>query len=304
VGSGSFSHGIYLAHKLAGVSSFSIVRHVQGQLAADPSRRPLKVCHGGTLDPFATGLLLVLVGRATRLFPFLHDVPKVYEATIRWGAETDSGDGLGSVRGCLGVGPESASAVEAAMCRFVGWTDQTPPQASAKRVGRERAYEKFRRGEEFELPRERVYLHRAQWLEHDLPRRSRLRITVRGGFYVRSLVQDLGREVGCGAHVAELRRCSIAGWNDPGGEQLVPAPAETILDWLGHRELDDDEAAMLRQGRTIGKQSVEPPSRELEPGFPYDHSLVRGMRRGRLEFVLREEGETLCALASLGRGIG
>src|SRR4051812_31001656 len=162
--------GIYLLHKPVGPTSFSIVRE-----AMEGSK--LRMCHGGTLDPFAHGLLLLLVGPVTRLFDYLHAVPKVYEGTVRWGVETDNGDLLGKTTFEGDASGLTVERLEEALKEFVGWREQTPPATSAKRVGGERAYVRAHRGEEVIMPPVRVYLHEARWLGHELERReSRLRI--------------------------------------------------------------------------------------------------------------------------------
>ena len=163
--------GIHLLHKPVGPTSFSLVQACMAA-ANGPGRRRVRICHGGTLDPFASGLLQMLAGPATRLFEHLHDIPKVYEATVRWGIETDNGDPLGQTIFTGDASSLSISQLEESLARFVGWQDQIPPMTSNKRVGGERAYVRAHRGEIFDMPACRVYLHEAQWLEHDLPRRQ------------------------------------------------------------------------------------------------------------------------------------
>src|SRR5205085_314882 len=92
--------------------------------------------------------------------------------------------------------------LDAALAGFLGWRDQVPPATSAKKIGGEPAYKKAHRGEEVVLPPSRVYLHEARWLSHDLPGKSRLLLTCRGGYYVRALARDLGRRLGCGGHLS------------------------------------------------------------------------------------------------------
>ncbi len=174
--------GIHLLHKPVGPTSFSIVQSCIESLGDERGRRRTKLCHGGTLDPFAHGLLLILAGSATKLFEHQHTVTKVYEATVRWGLETDNGDPLGKAvftGDASGLAPRQ---LDDALATFAGWREQVPPATSAKRIGGERAYQKAHRGESFELPPSRVYLHAARWLDHDLPRESRLQIVVRGGY--------------------------------------------------------------------------------------------------------------------------
>src|SRR5256714_7108567 len=107
------SPGIHLVHKPVGPSSFSVLRGLM--------QPGVKMCHGGTLDPFASGLLLVLVGQATKLFDHLHDVPKVYEAIVRWGVETDNGDPHGRVISEGDASHVTGGQLEAALATFVGW---------------------------------------------------------------------------------------------------------------------------------------------------------------------------------------
>jgi tRNA pseudouridine55 synthase len=218
--------GLWLLHKPPGPTSFAAFRAAIERLGLDRAHPRIRACHGGTLDPFAEGLLLVLTARATRLFEPLHQLPKHYEAEVAWGAETDNGDLLGRV--VRRAPPPSPVATAEALRAFLGWTDQVPPAHSAKKIGGEPAYRKAHRGEVVELPPSRVYLHAARWVTP-----TRLSLVVRGGFYVRSLVRDLGRAVGSAAHVSALRRTAIGPWRDP--RDLVEADP---LVWLRTRGED------------------------------------------------------------------
>src|SRR5580658_2568174 len=189
--------GIHLLHKPVGPTSFSIVQACIQSTPAHPGHSAPRICHGGTLDPFASGLLLILVEPATRLFDYLHDIPKVYEATVRWGIETDNGDPQGQVVSTGDASHLAPEQLDAALQTFVGWHEQIPHPTSAKRIDGERAYVKAHRGEGVVMPPSRVYLHQAQWLSHDLPTSSRLRVTVRGGYYIRALARNLGQHLGC-----------------------------------------------------------------------------------------------------------
>lgn len=280
--------GISLAHKPVGETSFSLVRAAMEELqAASPGKR-IPVCHGGTLDPFAEGLLLLLVGQATRLMDLIHPIPKRYVAEVVWGAETDNGDLLGRVvhqGDTSGLTPE---ALDAALAGFRGWHDQVPPATSAKKVGGEPAYRKAHRGEEVVLPASRVYLHEARWLEHDLPRSSRLELTCRGGFYVRALARDVGRVLGCGAHLSRLHRSAIGPWEDPGLGQRVGLHGRELLPWCSTRELSDAEVGELRRERLIPRGRLLAPDWRLPAGFPDPDAPVRGFHQGRLAMLLRE----------------
>src|SRR2546429_4429111 len=191
---GALEPGLHLLHKPAGPTSFSMV---QPFLEEARGRKPrLAVCHGGALDPFADGLLPILVGRATRVFELLHPIPKEYEAEVTWSTETDNGDPLGTVVARGDASTLDPAQLEAALQSFLGWREQVPPATSNKRIGGERAYARAHRGEQVELPPVRVYLHEARWTWHGLPRASRLRLVVRGGYYVRSLARDPRRGLG------------------------------------------------------------------------------------------------------------
>ncbi len=208
--------GLLLVDKPAGITSHDVVdmvRRAYGERS---------VGHLGTLDPFATGLLLVLVGRATRLSTFLEIEPKVYEAVISFGAETDTDDSTGEVT--RSAPPPSEADVRAAIVTLTGHIEQVPPAYSAKKVGGKRAYAAARAGEEMELAPASVVVHR--W---DVGRFAgdtlAATITCGGGTYIRALARDLGRLSGSAAHLASLRRTRI-------GKFAVAdaAPADALRD--------------------------------------------------------------------------
>jgi len=288
----SLEPGIHLLHKPAGPSSFAALR------AVAPPR--LRCCHGGTLDPFASGLLLILVQPATQLFDLLHDIPKVYDVTIGWGVETGNGDPTGAVVShakCDHLTPER---IDQRMQPHIGWHDQIPPATSAKRIDGERAYVRAHRGEQITLPPTSVYLHCAEWLDHDLPRTSRVRLTVRGGFYVRSLIRDLGRELESAAHVAALGRVSIGPYFDPGPGQIIAAEP---LPWLPMRQLTENEVHGLKAGGSIEIGSIEPVTWSAPPSFPPCRPNIRGVHNGRFIFVLEQRAERLFQNRLLRGGI-
>jgi len=298
--------GIHLSHKPIGPTSFSVVQQcIASAEAARPagSRARVRMCHGGVLDPFASGLLLILVGGATRLFDYLHAVPKAYEATVRWGVETDNGDpgGKATFEGDASI--LSVDRLDEALPTFVGWHDQVPPATSNKRVDGERAYLRAHRGEAVALPPTRVYLHEASWLSHDLPHESRLRLVARGGYYVRALARDLGRQLGCGAHLSALRRVAIGPWEDPGEGRVATVSGRGLLPWAPSRELSDQEVGDLRHGKTIAPSAVTPGEWALPPGFPDPVAPVRGFHRGRLAFLLSATGGALKALTEFRGGL-
>jgi tRNA pseudouridine55 synthase len=295
--------GIHLVHKPVGATSFSIVQAYLARARVEHPHHPPRVCHGGALDPFASGLLLMLVGPATKLFDFLHDVPKVYDATIRWGIETDNGDPLGTPVMTGDARALTTAQLDEAIRSVAGWHDQVPPATSNKRIAGERAYAKAHRGEHVELPPSRVYLHEATWLSHDLPTTSRVRLVTRGGYYVRSLARDLGRKLGCGAHLAELRRTAIGPWPDPLPDQVVELTSRQILPWLPSRVLNDQEVGELRQSRSIPAGELLPPDWPPPSGFPQPPDRVRAFHQDRLVFLLSRDNDSLSSTIPLGRGL-
>jgi len=189
--------GLLLVDKPPGVTSHDVVAIVRRVLG---SRR---IGHTGTLDPFATGLLVILAGRGTRLIPYIDGEPKVYEATIRFGAETDTDDVTGSI--AREAAPPSESALADAVAQLTGVIEQMPPAYSAKKVAGTRAYSAARRGVALELRSSRVTIHRWELgrLTND---ELTARITCSGGTYIRALARDLGRLTNSAAHLSALRR--------------------------------------------------------------------------------------------------
>ncbi len=293
--------GIHLVHKPVGPTSHSVVRAFIDELAARGKRT--RICHGGTLDPFAHGLLLVLVGPATRLMEFLHPLPKRYVADIVWGAETENGDPSGRVVATGDASALTPAVLDDALSGFLGWHDQVPPATSAKRVGGERAYEKAHRGEEVKLPPSRVYLHSARFLSHELPGRSRLLLTCRGGYYVRSLARDLGRALGCRAHLAALYRSHIGPWEDPGPDRRERIHGERLLPHCAIRSLSSDELRAVARGSPILRGQLLPPAWALPQGFPEPRAPVRGLHDGRLVALFAEDGDRLRPTVCLMPGI-
>jgi tRNA pseudouridine55 synthase len=189
-----------LVDKPAGITSHDVV------LAARRAMGESRIGHAGTLDPFATGLLVLLLGRATRLLPYMTGEPKRYAATIRFGSETDTDDLLGQV---VRTAPApSRQAVEEAIPALTGTITQIPPAYSAKRVGGKRAYDLARRGSTPALAGVAVTVHEwrlGAWRAEDLE----VEIVCGGGTYIRALARDLGRLTNSAAHLAALRRTAV-----------------------------------------------------------------------------------------------
>ncbi|MEW5741627.1 MAG: tRNA pseudouridine(55) synthase [Myxococcota bacterium] len=275
---------LWLVHKPVGVTSFALVDDFRGRHRG-PFR--LKVMHGGVLDPFAEGLVVLLVGAATRLFERLHEVPKTYVATVAWGKETDTLDLHGAPVGAGDASSLTPETLDQALAGFLGWKDQTPPATSNKRVDGERAYVRAHRGEELIVPSSRVYLHAARWRSHALPGSSVLELTCGGGYYVRSLARDLGRLTGARAHLSALRRTGIGPYVDPPGEP-VSCTGRDVLPWLPSRELTDAEVGALRRGQMLGAGKSTRPDWVLPQDFPPPPPLTRAFHQGHLVALLHD----------------
>ncbi|MDX2008644.1 MAG: tRNA pseudouridine(55) synthase TruB [Myxococcaceae bacterium] len=285
------SPGVVLVHKPIGVTSFSLVEALARELEAVPGKAH-KLSHGGALDPFAEGLMLLLVGAATKLFERFHEAPKTYEATVRWGLETDTGDPGGRIAAQGDASTLTAERLTTALEAFVGWHAQVPPPTSNKRVDGERAYRLAHRGEVVELPAVQVYLHAARWLEHELPLRSRLRLVVRGGFYVRSLVRELGRVVGARAHLEALERVSIGPWTSPTSGERVMVSGADVLPWYGRVALDDETWGRVKTKAPVSVRArVQPAAWPFPSGFPRPTPRVLGLHQGRVVALLEPRAE-------------
>ena len=191
--------GILLVDKPTDHTSHDVVARLRGKL------RMKRVGHAGTLDPMATGLLIILVGKATRVSQYLMSLDKEYEGTIELGKVTDTQDAEGEVLESIPVPAFSEADILAAVKSFLGDQYQTPPMYSAVKIDGVPLYKSARKGEEVE--REPRFIRVMSWeiTRFSLPRLDfRLRCTK--GTYVRTLAHDLGRKLGCGAHLAALRR--------------------------------------------------------------------------------------------------
>jgi tRNA pseudouridine55 synthase len=192
-------NGVLVVDKPAGMSSAAAVERVKRTLGAR------RAGHGGTLDPFATGVLPICLDEATKLAGYLLSDDKAYEAELVLGIETDTLDRTGTVTATRNALDVTAAALEAALVARTGEHDQLPPMYSAVTQGGVRLYHRARAGEDVPRTPRRVRIDRLELLDFMWPR-ARIAIACGTGTYVRSLVADLGADLGCGAHVAELRR--------------------------------------------------------------------------------------------------
>ena len=251
--------GLLLVDKPAGVSSHDIVG------AARRCFGEKRIGHAGTLDPFATGLLVLCSGRATRLLPHLPNEPKVYEATIRFGSETDTEDLLGEV--VREAERPTRAAVLDAIPKFVGAIEQVPPAYSAKRVDGQRAYALARAGEEVVLKPVTIRVDRWDVLamredEEGRVREADVRIVCGGGTYIRSLARDLARAVQSAAHLIALRRTGSGAFSvrdavsleDLREQRAVLRPALDAVPHVPVQPLTEEELLKIVRGIDVPAQ--------------------------------------------------
>jgi tRNA pseudouridine55 synthase len=192
-------NGVLVLDKPKGMSSASAVNHVKQRLGVK------RAGHGGTLDPIATGVLPICLDEATKLAQYLLADDKEYEADVRLGVETDTLDRTGTVVATRSTEHLTRDAIEHVLASRLGEHDQLPPMFSAIKIGGTRLYHRARAGEEIERTPRRVRIDRLELLQCELPT-IRVAIACSKGTYVRSLVADIGNDLGCGAHMTELRR--------------------------------------------------------------------------------------------------
>ena len=205
---------ILLVDKPAGWTSFDVVAKIRGKIRAGyiekgvkPTKRQLKVGHAGTLDPFATGLLIVLLGDATKEAEKFLKLDKVYEATVQLGATSTTGDPEGDITLVADTQPTQSAVLEA-LKDLTGHIEQIPPAYSAIKVDGERAYRLARKGKQVAIPARQVTIHKLELVDYTYPE-VRIRAHVSSGTYIRTLAEDIGKQLGTGAYCKELRRTRI-----------------------------------------------------------------------------------------------
>jgi len=196
------SEGIILVNKPLGITSHDVVDVVRKKL------KMRRIGHAGTLDPLAQGLLIVLVGKATKLFNRFADYDKEYRAMLKLGEATETGDAEGKVIETASFEGISNDAIQAALDSFKGQIDQVPPMVSAVRMGGKRLYELARRGIEVERPARSITIHDLTILDIALPL-VEFYVRCSKGTYVRKLAEDIGKKLGSCAHVVAIKRTGI-----------------------------------------------------------------------------------------------
>jgi len=277
--------GLLVVDKPAGLTSHDVVARVR-RLAGTR-----KVGHAGTLDPMATGVLVLGLGRGTRLLTYLVGADKTYEATIRLGATTVSDDADGATTSRTDVGALDAAAVEAALPALRGPLQQVPSAVSAIKVDGRRAYARVRAGEDVELAARSVTVHRFEVLAvrpstvagaadaapgETAPTRALdvdVTVEVSSGTYVRALARDLGAALGVGGHLTALRRTRVGPYGIDVAVTLDDLAREVTLLPLAaaaraafpHRELTETEAAHLASGRRVPAVGLDRPAAAFAP---------------------------------------
>ena len=198
---------IIYVDKPTGMTSFGAVARVRRILSQREGHK-VKVGHTGTLDPFATGLLILLAGKATKKAPELTKKDKVYEATIRLGETSTTGDPEGEIT-ATGAELPSEEQIAEVLKQFTGKIEQRPPIFSAIKINGERASKLARQGQEVEMPTRTVEIYSIEQISYSKPE-LQIRTHVSSGTYIRTLAEDIGKALGCGAYCSQLRRTQIA----------------------------------------------------------------------------------------------
>ncbi|HEU4480575.1 MAG TPA: tRNA pseudouridine(55) synthase TruB [Actinomycetota bacterium] len=245
--------GVLVIDKPSGVTSHDVVDEVRKRLSTK------RVGHGGTLDPGATGVLLIGIGKATRFLSYAQAAPKRYAAVVRFGATTSTLDAAGEVLTSASTVDLTRADVERVLPRFVGNIEQVPPMVSAVKVGGERLYQKARRGEEVERSARSVTIHDLEVTSFTPGDPAEMTIDVRcsGGTYIRSLAGDIGEALGCGAHLSSLRRTEAGGFGLEEAiapEEVTPErvkPLSEVVRDLPKVMVDEQAAALVANGRPL-----------------------------------------------------
>ena len=198
---------ILLIDKPTGMTSFGVVARARRKLTTEAGHK-VKTGHTGTLDPFATGLMLILTGKMTKQAEEYSKLDKTYEATIYLGATSTTGDPEGEINQKKVDMIPTKKQAESAVKTFVGEIIQTPPIYSAIKIDGQRAYKLARKGVEIEIPKRKVTIFSLELISYSYPE-LKIRTHVSSGTYIRSLAVDIGRKLGTGAYVTELRRTRV-----------------------------------------------------------------------------------------------
>jgi tRNA pseudouridine55 synthase len=286
------THGLLVLDKPGGMTSREALDRA---LAWFP--RGTKAGHTGTLDPLATGVLVLCLGSATRLTEYVQDMGKTYHAGVRLGACSDTDDADGTVVPVDGAAPPDRAALDVALRTFHGEISQVPPAYSAAKVAGRRAYDLARRGRDVALEARRVRIDGIDVLAYDYPR---LEIEVRcgKGTYIRSLARDLGESLGCGGYVETLRRTRVGPFRvndalpldaDAATARAKVLPVSAALGELPRVAIVDAQAARLRQGQAVPADEATAPAGSAVAVFDATGGLVAVARFDQARRLLRPE---------------
>ena len=209
--------GIILIDKPSGMTSFGVVARIRRVLSVENGKK-VQVGHTGTLDPFATGLMILVIGKECKNAERYSKLDKVYEATICLGQTSSTGDPEGEITEVSDKVPKMTD-IESTLKNFTGEINQTPPIFSAIKIDGQRAYKLARKGEKIEMPSRKVTVYSLEVIDYSYPA-IKIKAHVSSGTYIRSLAEDIGTALGTGAYCNQLRRTEINEWSVKNAQQL------------------------------------------------------------------------------------
>ncbi|MDI6097567.1 tRNA pseudouridine(55) synthase TruB [Actinoplanes sp. NEAU-A12] len=288
--------GLIVVDKPAGMTSHDVVARIR-RLA-----KTRRVGHGGTLDPMATGVLIIGVNRATRLLTYVIGSGKSYAATIRLGEATVTDDAEGDVTATAPAGHVTDEAIRAGLAVQTGEIDQVPSAVSAIKINGERAYKRVREGETVEIPARRVTIHRLDVLAIRRPADRDvidvdIDVSCSSGTYIRAIARDLGAALGVGGHLTALRRTAVGGITLDAASTLAEleerAPdviglplAEAARRSFPQRIATEDETKVLRHGGPLAPVGIDGPYAVFDPSGDVLAIVSEREGRARAEIVL------------------
>jgi tRNA pseudouridine55 synthase len=291
--------GLVVVDKPGGMTSHDVVARIR-RLA-----HTRRVGHGGTLDPMATGVLVIGVERATRLLTYVIGTEKSYRATIRLGESTVTDDADGEVVMRASAGGVTEAAIRAAVPAFVGEVDQVPSSVSAIKVNGVRSYKRVRGGEEVDLPPRRIRIDRLDVTavnRHDEMLDVQVEVDCSSGTYVRAIARDLGAALGVGGHLTALRRTAVGGFTLAEAAQLDELAAredpvtlsldQAVARALPRRDVDADAALVLSHGGPLSTVGVDGPYAVFGPDGEVIAIVSERDGRARPDVVLKPAGES------------
>ncbi|MFH1284427.1 MAG: tRNA pseudouridine(55) synthase TruB [Candidatus Peregrinibacteria bacterium] len=244
-------NGFLFIDKEKGATSFDVVRNVR---RITGERR---VGHAGTLDPLATGLLIVGIGEGTKLLEFFVGNDKEYEVLAHFGYKSDTYDADGKIKEVDTEAVFKKDDIERIIEKsFLGEISQMPPKFSALKIEGRRAYDMARKGEDVKLKPRKIKIYDFKIIDFAWPKVS-FRVKCGSGTYIRSLVNDLGENLGCGAYVEGLRRTKVGDFSVENADLSKLIPLETVVGKFDHMELDDEGFGGLKDGRILKNKKVE-----------------------------------------------